>query len=831
MNISAAYLSKLCLQILLFEFLFCFCSGNAQIMGRVTNEQNEPLAYVSVYFEGTSIGTTSNELGYYQLDLLQGEHILVFQLIGFEKQKRKVLSTDKQIDVTLKQLIFDLDEAEFVSSREDPAYSIIRHAIANRKKYEKLDKKYTCLAYTKGVLKILSAPEKLLGKKIGSLDGNIDSTGKGILYLSEAESILQFEDNNNFKETMISSKVAGNDGGFSFNRASSLQFNLYNNTTEFGRSIISPIADYAFSHYKYRLIGTYINEENKQIYKIQLIPKIKADPVWQGFIYIRDSSWTIYEFQAYFLGKQVKQDIFDTVYLDQNQFYFDKADFWCTRNQIFSFGAKLFGFNLEGKFLLNLSNYKLDSSLVLKNKNEVLEILAEANKYNKNYWDSIRPIPLTTEEKINYQVKDSAKNYKDSKAYKDSMDIISNKLSYQNLLLGYSYNRTKERKYITFDTPLNSVSFNPIQGLNAGVIFSYSKYLDSISWTKKLQIKSNLLYGFSDHAFRGFVNANYRYNSFKHSSCSFEIGRMVQEFNPYVQTNRFLNQIYSLFEKKNVLKYFNNDFIKIQYKTDLNYNFRLELDANYSIRSELSNHSNYSLRLKNKDYVSNASTNFRDSFLRIENQNVVQFISGLVITPYAKVWKSPEGIQKLSSVWPVFEIKSLLTYYLDVNKLNLLSNVTILYNCNLKRMGEFEFSMKLSKSFGYTPDIPDAIHPNGNPFTINESESALKFYKLLVYEKIDKDQAIEIHFEHNLQGLLFDRIPIVNKLGLIEYLNYSTFISQDYKPYSEFSIGIGNIGYKIFRYVRLDVIKLLEGEQWGKTYLRVSFNNVFKIGR
>lgn len=73
---------------LLFFFYISF-QLSAQIQGTVNNSKNEPLAYVSVYLENTHIGTTSNELGLYELNISKkGKHTIIFQYLGYKTLKK-----------------------------------------------------------------------------------------------------------------------------------------------------------------------------------------------------------------------------------------------------------------------------------------------------------------------------------------------------------------------------------------------------------------------------------------------------------------------------------------------------------------------------------------------------------------------------------------------------------------------------------------------------------------------------------------------------------------------------------------------------------------------
>ena len=109
--------------------------------------------------------------------------------------------------------------------------------------------------YTKGLQKLVSAPKKFMGRDIQkTLD--LDTNRQGILYLSETQSTFSFKRPNKIHEEMVSSKISGNNNAFSFNKASDLIVNFYENlmlenTGLSGRSFVSPIADNALFYYRY----------------------------------------------------------------------------------------------------------------------------------------------------------------------------------------------------------------------------------------------------------------------------------------------------------------------------------------------------------------------------------------------------------------------------------------------------------------------------------------------------------------------------------------------------------------------------------------------------
>ncbi|MBK6620665.1 MAG: hypothetical protein IPG32_07240 [Saprospirales bacterium] len=92
-----------------------------------------------------------------------------------------------------------LSTVEIRPTDEDPAYSIIRKAIEKRRYYLELIPEYSCNVYIKGGLSILDAPKKILGQEVGDMNGNLDSTGRGIIYLSESESKWNVQRPNKYK--------------------------------------------------------------------------------------------------------------------------------------------------------------------------------------------------------------------------------------------------------------------------------------------------------------------------------------------------------------------------------------------------------------------------------------------------------------------------------------------------------------------------------------------------------------------------------------------------------------------------------------------------------
>ena len=117
-------------RIFIFLLAITFISLNLKsqslIKGTVKEqkEQDEaPLPFANVFIEGTTIGTTSNFDGYYELSLKQGSYNISFSFVGLEKVTRQIVvdgETPVEINVTLAATGQQLQEVKVagVANRE-----------------------------------------------------------------------------------------------------------------------------------------------------------------------------------------------------------------------------------------------------------------------------------------------------------------------------------------------------------------------------------------------------------------------------------------------------------------------------------------------------------------------------------------------------------------------------------------------------------------------------------------------------------------------------------------------------------------------------------------
>jgi hypothetical protein len=171
---------------------------------------------------------------------------------------RTVEIGSKPVQLNVEMEPSNLELGEVIITDQNPGERIMRQVIAKREYHKSQLASWSCDAYIKGIYKLKDVPEKLMGQDIGDMGGILDTNRSGVLYLSESVSRVHSQlSPARRKEVMISSKVSGNMTGFSMNRSNLVDFDLYNQTINVERDILSPLADNAFSYYNFNYLGSY----------------------------------------------------------------------------------------------------------------------------------------------------------------------------------------------------------------------------------------------------------------------------------------------------------------------------------------------------------------------------------------------------------------------------------------------------------------------------------------------------------------------------------------------------------------------------------------------
>lgn len=794
-------------------FLTTITFVHSQITGTVKDTSGQPLPYVNIFIENTYSGTTSNEEGYYELSVSKtGTYTVVFQFLGYKTLTKKIEAAKfpYTANVTLQDENINLSEV-VIDVNENPANRIIRAAIAKRQLYlEKLNS-YTADFYSKGIIRIKDAPEQFMGQDVGDFDGALDSTRTGILYLSETMSKIKYI-KPDLIETVTASKISGDSNGMSFNSAMDVNFNLYNNTVSINNDIISPIADYAFNYYRYKLEGEFYDDEGHLIHKINIIPKRENDRVFSGSIYVVEDTWALYGIDIEVKGSQIQIPPADTIRIRQNLTFDNAEDQWLVRAQTIDFNYSFLGFKGDGSFVANYTNYNLNAEIYpQKNKNEILVFEKEANKKEGEFWNTKRPVPLTSEESKDYVRRDSIETLRASKVYLDSVDRKNNKFKILNLLTGYTFEDSYNKKSFSISGPLEEIHFNTVQGYNVSLDANFTKKYNDFK--KFISVKGGINYSFETQRLRGTLGGQYRFNAINNATVWGGFGVKTQQFNRSNPISNSHNDISSLFFESNYIKIYDNRFAKIGYSMEAFNGLKFSTQLAYENRKALFNSTNYTFfPIDDLNYTSNnplaPDTLGTVPFL---NHNLLRFNFDIAIRFGEKYMSYPDIKFNVSnSNYPQLYFNytkgfnsSLSAYNFDHLSARLKQNI------NLKTTGILNYNFIGGTFFGNKNlAFTDYKHFNGNLTHVNTKGNYLSSFKNMGYYDFSTSKDyFEYHVEHDFKGYILGKIPYLNQLNFNLIAGAHGLSISKQNPYQEFNIGLGNIGWKKYRFLRVDYVR------------------------
>jgi hypothetical protein len=793
-------------------FILLSLVSKAQLTGKITNAKGETLPFANVYLEGTTRGTTANTEGSYFFDLPNGAYRIVYQSIGYTKKIESITVSGKTTkDVSLDAADVELAEVVIKSNAEDPAYPIMRKAIENRSYFLRQVKSYSCDVYIKGLQRIADAPKKFMGQKLGDMGGALDTTTRsGIMYLAETVSKL-YVSGNDKKEELITSKVSGDDNGFAFNRATLFDFNLYENfNNDLPRKLMSPIAENALLNYRYKLISSSrIDEQN--IYKIEVIPIRKDDPTWAGYVYIVDNQWNMQATDLYVTGRSLQQDIVDTVWLQQNFVKLNK-DVWRVFSQRLEFKFDLLGFKFKGFFNGVFTNYNLTPSFKPNYfGNEVFTAIKATKTNDLNVWENIRPIPLTNEEIRDYARKDSIQTVHHSKPYIDSVMRRANRFKPFDLLTGYTYQNRYKSSKIGFGSVLSAVNFNAVQGLNLTLPFSIVKDFKENMFAetyKNFQLDPSVNYSFGEKKLRGEFNGSYTFNYFTRDRLSLSFGQKVQQFNQNNIISDSWAMYQALYEKRHIYFVYEKTYAKLAFQREIANGLNGRISVEAAKRDPLDISTQYSFRKKDAEYQINNPIPTSSSINIASTKAVVADVN-LSWTPKLKYTTYPNYKAYEEPKYPIFKLH--LQHAFGNGKADFADYSRFALSIEQQSLpvglvGYSEIRAEFGDFLG-KKNVPfvDYKHFNGNELGLANSNNYMKgFVALPYYQYSTRNAYLMVNWQHHFEGFLLGKIPLIRRLGLKEIVRVGYLKTLELGNYAEAGFGIDNIGYGIFRWIRVD---------------------------
>jgi hypothetical protein len=815
-------------------FIFVFLANKAATLsGKITDTKGEALPFAIVFVKGTTIGTSANAQGIFQLSLQAGNYIVVCQQMGFKQTEFSVTILGNEIlthnfkmeeqQVAMKEFV--------VKSSDDPAKYIMRKVIAKRKFYEKFIKTFETDIYLKGAFKTRHTPSKVFGQKVDVDEMGLDSNKQGFLYLCE-EMATYFSNGKQRKTLIHSVKESGSPNGLGFSQFPPV-VNVYQNIIRISpqlnpRGFISPVNDNAFYYYKFKLLGDF-TEEGRTIYKIKVIPKRLYEPLFDGVIYVVDADWSLHSLSLT-TTKKSNMEILDTFRLGQTYLPLDK-DNWVIKQQVLDFTLKIFGFDIYGYMTTVYNEQKVNEPIpdsVFSDK--MISVYDKtANKKDSSYWKATRPIPLQAEESRDYVKQDSLRIVFENPKRLDSIRRKDNRFKPTTLLMnGYSFSGKKDKYSIRTNSLLTGLlNYNTVEGMVIAPRFWYNFTIDSI---RRIYSTIALRYGLNNEhtniIARVTYSCNDKYLRNKGWNMGIEGGKYVFQFNSMNPVEPLFNSITTLFDRNNFMKIYERWQTSIFAGRNYGNGFRMAASISFQQRLPLENTTDFSFAKTGKGgFTDNLPAEF--SSIGFEQHNALLMRFRVYYKPGITYTQYPDYKIANGSRWPTFSlfyqkgIPDVLNSNVDYDKWSF----SVKDEISMKVLGSLNYHFTTGGFINTKAlSIPDMNHVLGNQYTV--ASSYLESFQLAPYYRFSNAENwfAEAHAEWHLNGFITNKIPLFRQMRWYAVAGCNLLYFNQDNNYSEAFVGIDNFGYNKFRMFRIDFVQSFDATQHLNSAIRIGLH-------
>jgi hypothetical protein len=789
------------------------------IRGKVSDaETGEALPYITVFISGTTLGTSTDFEGFYEINTGIRADSIVAKSVGYKRVAKAVRANSTQtINFALESNSNSLVEV-VVKPGVNKALRIVRNAQDNRKKFniERLEQ-YEYESFTKVQIAVDNITEKFKKRKIyksmESLFDTIsslkaDTNAIPVLPVFVSETLSDYYYNKNpyrtkevIKATRLKGVGVGEDSYIAQLLGSSFQSYNFNenNLYIFDKDFISPISGLSINYYHYALEDSVL-VDNKKTYKIRVWPKNKKDLVFSGYIWIQDTTFALKQVSLE-ISKEANINFIEKIKIQQELIEVEKNAWLPVKTRVMIDLVELTDNTLGmiGTYYTSTKNQKVNVERDPKFYEEKISVGDDAYTKSDQFWDTARHEKLSASDIKIFNLVDSFKNQPMVRTYVDVAEVLAE--GFKPLKNG----KFEVGPYITL------VGGNPLEGLRLRIGMRSTEEL-----FKNAKYEGYLAYGFKDEKFKYVADATWVLDR-KHwtragTGIKNDVDLLGVTDNPFVTS--------SLFKSLNTLG-----------STRLNYTFEYKIWAEREIFKGITLRAN----LRHNDYTFKNYSSYKFLYYKDpETKQLSNAFSTTTINLEAYISLKQQFVFRHVDRYnfgnlkqPVFTInytkglKNFLGGSYDFDKVGF---KVWQYN-SWGNFGNFEYTIMAGKTFGTIP-YPILEVARGNESYV----SGIYSYNLMNFFEFVSDQYVSFHYEQNDNGLIFNRVPLVKKFkwrlvgnfkaiyGSLSQNNRVLYptdsfsvqltpigVYQKGKPYMEIGYGIENI----FKFVRLDFIHRL----------------------
>lgn len=796
----------------LFTALSCtFLHSQTKIGGQVYDSNKQPVPFANIVFSNSTVGTITDENGRFYMESDNNYSSIRVSFIGFQTKTIKLTKrVTYKMEIILEEEAATLDEVVIykgkTSKKNNPAIDILRKIWDNRRENGvKKFKQYTYDKYEKLEFDLNTIDSALINSRIFNgmefIFDDVDTsriTGKTYLpiFLNEALSKV-YGDNliNQKKEVLTGNKNAGfsdNQTLIAFVKDLYSDYNVYDNYLKFfDKSFTSPLSRTGIGVYNYVLSDSaYIG--NKWCYNIIYYPRRKNELTFKGDFWVNDTTWAIKEINLE-VTKSANINWVKDLYIEQEFDVLNDSIFLITKDYFqsdFAFSKKEKSRGVYGKRTTLYDNYKFDIKKDKKFYQSQVDPY-DQDIYNRedSFWKNARMEELNKDEEKVYKLLDTLKTVKAFKRLYNIGTILAS---------GYV-----EFNGFDFGPLFNTVGFNAIEGfrLRAG---GRTYFTSNDRW----RIEGYGAYGFKDNKFKYGISGKYLVDRKSRLIVSAGNRRDVEQLGASL-TNTNNVEGRSLASSSVIATGDNNRLTSINlsaFSMQIEPKKNLTIGVTGSYRTlKPADRSLFSL-----DFLDPETNELRSQIKQTEIATQITYTPGRKTTGYGvdRIIINDGDFSTLFLNYSV-GVKDLIESDFEYQK------VQFFYRqpWNIGGFGVLNSSLEIGKTFGEVPLGLLSVIPGNQTYL-----SIYNTFPLLNYYEFVTDTYTSLHLEHNFNGRIFSRIPLLRKLNLRELvgirgvwgelsnenvaLDASGFLQTVGAPndelYWEYSLGVGNI-FKIFR--------------------------------
>ncbi len=830
------------------------------------------MSFVSVVRKGSTEGTMTNTEGVYRLSLPEGSHTIVYQHLGYRSQEKTVAAgkNDISADVVLEEQSIRLAEVSVQRGKEDPAYTIMRKAIAKSRIHDKQVLSFEADTYIRNTLLLNSIPF-VMRKELAK-----EGIREGIPAISESLIAFSFQQPNKRFTRVKARKSSALDNTISISDQFYL-INFYDPMT--GDDIVSPLSPKAFSYYRFEYIG-FFEDRGVTVNKISVQPKQYGQGVWKGTIYIIEGEWRIHSAEVETIVSGLSYHI--------SQLYAPAGGIWMPVNQQIELSGKILGFDfrVDSRVSPKYTSLRVDPKLAgeiqladekvsgvkpgsgnpmkgktleetltsgktfsLKEMNRMVKMMEQEERAQRKkngedlnlirqdsvvtdslalrrpagYWEEVRSIPLTPAEHRSYDFADSIRVFRIEK--KDSLRSDSLKKTWKKFVTGHDFGLGKNDQstyFLKFTppyVPFVGLNYHTAEGMtaNLGLVFR-----EVNNKRTRYQLSGDLRYAFGLQRLTGKLGGEYHYGGHTYSVGG---GTYKAQFDEAGGPPDYLNTIATFFGL-NLAKIYMKDFLTAGYGFQRDRRFRFRTDFELADRYVLHNLPENREWIHNKRFTSNLPRNLELGDTGFPAHRALLWRTELRWQPGMR-YRIQNGVRIYRpGNWPAFT----LSYNKGMEGVRYdYGGIRITQQFNSGWAGTFRYGAEAGSFFNNKRVyLMDMKHLNSITLSASEAvpENIFAYYRLLntnlpvqlssdnYYTYSTKGDFVKIHALNEFRSLLVTRIPAARLIGLKEDLFINYLNSPVKKNYLEAGYGIDGI-FKLFRLEFIAAFEQGVYQRWG----------------